>query len=110
MPFFSLENRTAQELAPNVDLRTFWGEKMLLSHVTLGPGSVVPLHSHPHEQAGVVLEGEMTLTIGDESRTVGPGAMYIAPGGVEHSVVAGAEGCIALDIFSPVREEYRFEE
>ena len=110
MPFLSLEDRTARELVPNVFARTYWGEKMLISHVTLEAGGVVPLHSHPHEQAGIVLEGEMTLTLGDETRTLGPGAMYIAPGGVEHKVVAGAQGCIALDVFSPVREEYQFDD
>ncbi|MCB0129987.1 MAG: cupin domain-containing protein [Caldilineaceae bacterium] len=108
MPFFDLEAREGKELLPGITLRTFWGDQMLLSHVTLAPGAVVPQHSHPHEQGGVVLEGSMTLTIAGDERTVGPGEMYIAPGNVEHSVVAGPDGCIALDIFSPVREEYQF--
>lgn len=108
MPFFDLDARKGTEAMPGIILRTFWGDKMLLSHVSLGPNAVVPRHSHPHEQGGVVLEGEMELTIGDETRLVKVGEMYIAPGGVEHSVVAGPNGCVALDIFSPVREEYKF--
>ena len=47
-----------RELAPGVFLKTMWGEKIMLSHVELEAGSEVPLHSHPHEQAGMVIEGE----------------------------------------------------
>ena len=108
MPFIDLDTRAGTEAMPGIILRTFWGEQMLFSHVTLTPNSVVPAHSHPHEQGGIVIQGEMELTIGDETRLLKVGDMYIAPGGVEHSVVAGPDGCIALDIFSPVREEYKF--
>lgn len=108
MPFIDLASRAGTEAMPGITLRTFWGDQMLFSHVTLAPNSIVPRHSHPHEQGGIVVQGAMELTIGDETRMLTVGDMYIAPGGVEHSVIAGPEGCIALDIFSPVREEYKF--
>ena len=96
MGFIDVDAREPKELLPGVDLRTFWGDRMLLSHVTLKPGAEVPRHSHPHEQAGVVLSGSMEMTIGNETRTVGPGEMYIASGDEEHRVVAGPDGCVAL--------------
>jgi len=65
------------------------------------------MHSHPHEQAGVVLEGEFDLTIGGETRRVRGGDMYIIPGGVEHRVVTGEEKAVALDVFHPIREDYK---
>lgn len=109
MPFFNSNDRKAKSLMHGVHFRTFWGEQMLLSHVSLEPHAEVPLHSHPHEQAGIVLEGEMVFTIeGEGTQLMRPGDMYIAPGNVRHAVTAGASGCIALDIFSPVREEYKF--
>ncbi len=108
MPFIDLESRTPKEAMPGVLLRTFWGDNILLSHVVLEPGAIVPEHSHPHEQAGVVLEGEMDFTIKGETQTLTVGEIYIAPGNSSHSVVAGPAGCVALDIFSPVREEYKF--
>ena len=110
MPFIDLAQRAGTEAMPGIVLRTFWGDNMLLSHVTLAPNSVVPEHSHPHEQGGIVVSGQMELTIAGETRTLHVGDMYIAPGIRVHSVVAGPEGCIALDIFSPVREEYKFAE
>jgi quercetin dioxygenase-like cupin family protein len=108
MYFLDAETRATKELAPGVTAKTFWGDKMLLSEVTIQPGCVVPLHSHPHEQSGVVLEGELSFTIGGETRIVHPGDMYIIPGGVEHTVTALKGIVKVLDIFSPVREEYKY--
>lgn len=108
MYFMSPSEREPKALFGTVTARTFWGERMLMSVVDLPAGAVVPPHSHPHEQAGVVLEGELTFTVGGETRTLQPGDMWIIPGGVEHSVVAGDQPARALDIFSPVREDYKY--
>ena len=108
MYFYNPSERTPKELFPGLFARTFWGEKMLLSLLELGPHSVVPPHSHPHEQAGIMLEGEMEFTIGGETRIVKAGDIFVIPGGVEHSVRVFDQPCRALDVFSPVREEYQW--
>ena len=109
MPHITIDERTAKEIFPGIELRTFWGDEMLLSVADLEPGAVLAPHSHPNEQAGVVLAGELTLTIDGDVRVLVPGDIYIAEGGVEHSGQAGPDGCRALDIFSPVRDDYKFE-
>jgi quercetin dioxygenase-like cupin family protein len=106
--FFNPETRTPQELVPGVVVRTFWGEQMLASLVDLAAGAVVPLHSHPHEQFGMLIRGEMQMTIAGESRPVRAGDLYIVPGGAEHGVHVGATDAQAIEAFSPVREEYKF--
>jgi quercetin dioxygenase-like cupin family protein len=106
--FCDLENRPPKQLAPGVTAKTFWGDKMLLSLVEFEPKAVVANHSHMHEQTGVVLEGDLTFTIGGQKRVVRPGDMYVIPGGVEHSAVAETGRVKALDVFSPVREEYKY--
>lgn len=108
MYFYSAQDRTAKTLAPGVVARTMWGDKMLMSLVDLAAHSVVPLHSHPHEQVGIVIKGELTFTIGGETKTLHAGDLWVIPGGVEHMVVTGSEDAQALDVFSPVREEYKF--
>jgi quercetin dioxygenase-like cupin family protein len=108
MYFHDVETRLAKTLFADITARTFWGDQMLLSVVELPPHSVVPPHSHPHEQAGIVLEGELTFTVGGETKTLKPGDLYIIPGGVEHTVVAGSMPGRALDVFSPVREDYKY--
>ena len=49
----------------------------------IDPVAAVPMHSHG-AQWGIVVEGEMELTIGDETRRYGPGDSYFIPAGVEH--------------------------
>jgi quercetin dioxygenase-like cupin family protein len=75
--------------------------------ITVESGSSIPLHSHPHEQAGTVLEGEGTLRIGDEGETIRPGDFYVIPPNVEHEGHVN-ERMVVLDIFSPVRKDYKY--
>jgi quercetin dioxygenase-like cupin family protein len=80
---------------------------MMLSLAELEAGSVVEEHDHPHEQVGMVLQGRATFFIGGEQKTLQPGDFFRIPGGVRHKVVALDEPVKALDIFYPIREEYR---
>jgi quercetin dioxygenase-like cupin family protein len=109
MPYFyDASQRTTRENIPGVTLRTFWGDKMLLALIDLAPGAVIPPHSHPHEQAGTLVSGEMEMTVGGETRTVRVGDVYIVPGDVVHSVAVGPAGAQAVEVFAPAREEYKF--
>ena len=108
MYFYTPEERESKVLFDGITARTFWGDKILMSLVDLPANSVVPLHSHPHEQTGMVLEGELTFTVGGETKTLGPGDMYVIPGDVEHKGVAGDAPVKVLDVFSPVREDYKY--
>ena len=92
---------------PGVDIYSTVGDNMMLSLVEMEPHSVVEEHSHPHEQMGLLLEGEAEFIVGGESRKAGPGAMWRIPGGVKHKVIAGDRPVRALDVFHPIREDYR---
>jgi len=94
------------EIFPGVHIYTASGSAMMLSLVEFDPGAVVPEHQHPHEQVGVLLEGELHFTIGGQERTLGPGEMWRIPGGVPHRAAAGDAPVRALDVFHPVREDY----
>lgn len=107
MSFVDLHGRRVKRLFEGVKAQVAWGDRLMLSLVTLEAGSTVPMHSHPHEQAGVVLEGEFDFTIGQETRRVKAGDTYIIPGNVQHGCAACAGDALVLDIFSPVREEYK---
>jgi quercetin dioxygenase-like cupin family protein len=108
MPFYDAAERPAKELFPGIFTRTFWGDKILISMLDMEPHGDVPFHSHPHEQVGVVLEGELELTIDGETRLLTPGQVFVIPGGVEHRARTYDKPAKAIDIFSPVREEYKF--
>jgi quercetin dioxygenase-like cupin family protein len=106
--FFDPAERERRELFPGVVARTFWGDKILMAVVDLAPGAVVPPHHHPHEQTGTVLEGELTFTIGGETKTCRRGDLYVIPGDVEHTATAGEAGAQVLDVFHPLREEWMY--
>ena len=91
---------------PGVDIYTAAGEQMMLSLVEFEPGAIVEAHSHPHEQVGTVLSGRGRFIVGGDERVLGPGDMYIIPGGAVHRVIALEEGLRALDVFHPLREDY----
>ena len=94
-----------RELAPGITARLVWGERVMLSYVTFQPNSVIPLHSHPHEQTGIVIEGAVELTIGGETRLCRKGDAFTIPGNVEHSAAGGEMAATVIDTFSPPRED-----
>ena len=106
--FKDAQSRAPMELVPGARSRTFWGEHMLLSIVEIDANSEVPSHTHAHEQAGMVIEGELEMGIGREVRRLGPGEMYIVPGNVEHYARCSETPAKVLDIFSPMREEFKY--
>jgi quercetin dioxygenase-like cupin family protein len=92
---------------PGVHIRTCACERMMLSVVDLEPGSVVAEHEHPHEQVGMVLTGRAVFIVGGEEKTLAAGDLYRIPGHTRHKVITLDQPVRALDIFYPVREEYR---
>ena len=81
------------------------GEKTLLAEFRLTAGCVLPRHAHPHEQSGYLVRGSLELTIGQTSRIARAGDAWCIPGNVEHSAVV-LEDTVAIEVFSPVREDY----
>jgi quercetin dioxygenase-like cupin family protein len=105
--FPSSEEMSRHTIFPGVRIQTCAAERMMLSMAELEPHAVVAEHSHPHEQVGVVLSGRAVFTIGGEQRTLGPGDLFRIPGHTPHHVVVLDEPVRVLDIFHPIREEYR---
>jgi len=108
MPSYIIDREECShhQIFPGVTIDTVAGEKMMLSYVSFEPHAIVQLHNHPHEQMGLLLEGELNFTIGDETILVRPGQMWRIPGGVNHGCQAGEQGAKALDVFHPIREDY----
>jgi len=83
------------------------GEKMMMVLNATLPGHGVPLHSHPHEQVGVVYDGRAKLKTGAEERIAQKGDFYCIPANVPHSdETIWEEPFVMLDIFYPVREDF----
>ena len=81
------------------------GDKTLMVEFRLDEGSVLPRHSHPHEQTGYLVSGRMRLTIGDDVYDVHSGDSWCIGGNVAHEALA-LEESVAVEVFAPVREDY----
>ena len=108
MYFYNPKERQAKELVPGINAKTFWAEKMLAAVVDLDANVHLPRHSHPHEQLGIVIEGQIEFIIADQKQVLGPGEVYVIPGGVEHEARTFDHAVQVMDVFSPVREEYKY--
>ena len=82
------------------------GESTTLGWVTIQAGSKLPAHHHPHEQITLMLEGKMEMQIGDEVVMMEPGTVKVIGSNIPHSAIAHTD-CVLIDVFSPVREDYR---
>jgi quercetin dioxygenase-like cupin family protein len=66
------------------------------------PDGDYPMHSHPHEQISVMLQGRMRLTVGEEVEEIGPGDMWYAPADVLHGgELLGDDPVVFVDIYAP---------
>jgi quercetin dioxygenase-like cupin family protein len=107
MPLVERESVDPVEMFQGVVRRTMTdGERLMLIEGTMAEGSVVPEHTHPHEQTGYLVSGRMTFELGGESRDLKAGDCWLVPSGMPHRVTA-LEPCVFIDAFSPPREEYR---
>jgi quercetin dioxygenase-like cupin family protein len=78
---------------------------LMLTEHTLVKGSVLPEHSHPHQQLVFLRSGQLAVEMAGERLKVVEGDSFVIPPGVRHKVTA-LEESVALDIFSPAREDY----
>lgn len=81
------------------------GDSTLMAEFRLAKGAVLPAHKHPHEQTGYLVSGQMELSINGAPHLVNPGDSWCIGGEVEHHAVALADS-VAIEVFSPVREDY----
>lgn len=95
-----------QTAVPGVRRKTLcFGRGTLLTEFLLAAGHELPSHGHPHEQTGYLVSGRLRLTIGDETREMGPGDSWCIPSGVPHGAEI-LEDSVAVEVFSPVREDF----
>ena len=88
-------------------IRTYAGGHVQVSIADIPAGGVVDWHAHPNEQMGMMVSGRAVFHVGDEVKELGPGDMYCIPGGVRHKVVPAGGAAQALDVFYPIRDDYR---
>ena len=83
------------------------GERITIGFVDIDPNVQVPEHRHENEQVGFVQRGSVTMVIAGQSRELSVGEAYTIASQVPHSAKAGSAGASVVDVFAPVREEWK---
>ena len=91
---------------PGIGFRYVHGEQASFSVFELDPDAELPTHSHHNEQIGMLIRGSVTFRTDQGETAVGPGQIWVIPGGEEHGGVAGPQGATVLEVFSPPRADW----
>jgi len=107
LSFFTVSELPETEMLPGVARRAVYLEHAMMTFFQFEPGSVIPEHSHPHEQITYVVRGEMEFTLGGAVRVLRAGDGVCCPPDVPHGATVLDEPTVALDAWYPLREDYR---
>lgn len=83
-----------------------FGENMLMTEFKLTGGYTLPVHSHPQEQTGYLVSGHIVLSIEGEEHDMLPGDAWTVKADLKHGAKI-IEDSVAIEVFSPVREDYK---
>jgi quercetin dioxygenase-like cupin family protein len=83
-----------------------YGDNTLLTEFKLDGGKTLLMHRHPQEQTGYLVSGHILLTIDGKPHDMKPGDSWSIPGNVDHGAQI-IEDSVAIEVFSPVREDYK---
>ena len=106
--FYRWEDMPREKVTDLLDRRLITGDRMMLAHVYLKKGCVVPQHAHENEQLTYILEGALRFWLGEdgsEEVVVRAGEVLHLPSNVPHRAEA-LEDTLDVDIFSPPREDW----
>jgi len=106
--FYRWDDMPKETVSETLDRRLITGDRIMISHVYLKKGSIVPRHSHENEQITYILEGGLRFWIGpEESQVIDvmAGEVLHIPSMVQHKAEA-LEDTLDVDVFSPPREDW----
>ena len=105
---FRWEDMPRERVTDAIDRKIITGPRMMIAHVFLKKGAVVPKHSHENEQITYILEGGLRFKIGDDGAQqldVLAGEVLVIPSNVPHEAVA-IEDTLDIDVFNPPRQDW----
>ena len=106
--WYRWDDMPREQLSDTLERRLITGERMMLAHVYLKKGAIVPRHAHDNEQLTYILEGALRFWIGEdeaEEVVVRAGEVLHIPSNLPHKAEA-LEDTLDVDVFSPPRQDW----
>ncbi len=108
--FFNWDELEWIPVDENTRRKQIWIGNLMHVLVELKAGTDAPVHSHPHEQTGYILQGKLIANIAGDKKELKAGEGYLVASNVQHGVtVIGDEDVLILDTFTPIREDFLAE-
>jgi quercetin dioxygenase-like cupin family protein len=104
--FYQLDDIEYTQVLPGFLAKFIHSDRMTFVFWQIEAGAELPEHSHEHEQVCNVLEGKFSLTIDGQTQVLQPGQVAVIPSMATHSGRA-LTSCRVMDVFQPIREDYR---
>lgn len=104
------DERPWQEVSPGVRRKVYFNDRLTMALIEITDGDkrpAPPAHHHPHDQIGYVLEGRGLVTLGDQTREIGPGGVYVVTSNMIHGVKPLTPRFVLVEAFTPTREDFR---
>ncbi len=105
--FDDIASIAPQQIWEGVVVRAVHGDSTTMALIELAPNSHVPEHHHVNEQVGVLVRGSFRLRVGEETREITPGGTWRILADVPHEVQTGPDGALAIEVWSPPREDWK---
>ena len=96
----------AQTPGEGIERRMMVGQQLMVCRLHFAPHTVTAVHTHPHEQMTLVLQGRVKFFIEGQERIVSAGSVLHFPSNVEHGATMLDEEVILIDVFTPTRQDF----
>jgi quercetin dioxygenase-like cupin family protein len=101
--FVHVDDLDPLRVMDGLEFRPVSTDTVMTNFVTFEPNAPAPSHHHIEQQIAIVLSGELSFTVGAETRVMRAGDCVVIPPHVVHGGAAGPEGCTVVDVFTPPR-------
>jgi quercetin dioxygenase-like cupin family protein len=85
MGFWNLKKLNLDEFRPGIRSKLESGSNLTMAVMEIAPNKEGTAHGHPFDQCGIVVEGEIEMSVGEEKRLLKPMETYFIPTGVKHN-------------------------
>ena len=98
MSFWDLKTLKLDEFRPGIWSKLESGENLTMAVMEIAPNKEGHAHDHPFDQCGIVIEGEIEMSVGEEEKLLKPMESYFIPAGIIHNWKTTASSAKILDI------------
>jgi len=98
MSFWDLKTLKLDEFRPGIWSKLESGTNLTMAFMEIAPNKEGSAHDHPFDQCGVVIEGEIEMSAGEEKKLLRPMETYFIPAGIKHSWKTSVLSAKILDV------------